>query len=119
MPKEFYTELLPELARQPRRFRLHSEIKANHPPSRVSALARAGFGDLQPGIESFSTAVLKRMQKGVTAIQNVSLLKAGYLNEVIVNYNVLFGLPGDPPRVPGDARSRPDVVSPHSPGHMY
>ena len=97
MPKEFYTELLPELARQPRRFRLHSEIKANHPPSRVSALARAGFGDLQPGIESFSTAVLKRMQKGVTAIQNVSLLKAGYLNEVIVNYNVLFGLPGDNP----------------------
>src|SRR6202007_2241490 len=75
MPKEYYTEILPGLAKQPKKFRLHSEIKANHPPERVKTLSRAGFRELQPGIESFSTAVLKRMQKGVPAIQNVTLLK--------------------------------------------
>src|SRR5207253_7913709 len=55
------------------------------------------FGEIQPGIESFSTAVLRRMDKGVRAIDNVSLLKAGYINSIIVDYNILYGLPGDQP----------------------
>lgn len=95
LPKAYYSDLLPELAARPRKFRLHCEIKANHPPERVQLLADAGFVELQPGIESFSTAVLKRMDKGVRAVDNVSLLKAGYINGVIVDYNLLYGLPGD------------------------
>lgn len=95
MPKVYYTELLPRLAQEPQRFRLQSEIKANHPPERVALLAAAGYRELQPGIESFSTPVLKAMRKGVRAIDNVSLLKAGYLNNIIIDYNILYGLPSD------------------------
>ena len=95
MPKEYYTELLPALAHEKKKYRLHTELKANHPPERVQLLSDAGFREIQPGIESFSTPVLKEMHKGVTSIQNVSLLKAGYLYEVTVHYNILFGLPGD------------------------
>jgi ribosomal peptide maturation radical SAM protein 1 len=97
MPKSYYTELLPVLARQQPKFRLHSEIKANHPPERMRLLADAGFLEIQPGVESFSTPVLKEMHKGVRAIDNISLLKAGYLNRVTINYNILYGLPGDSP----------------------
>jgi len=95
LPKTYYSDLLPALAASPRKFRLHCEIKANHPPERVRLLADAGFVEFQPGIESFSTAVLKRMDKGVRAVDNVSLLKAGYVNRIIVDYNFLYGLPGD------------------------
>ena len=95
MPKAYYTELLPRLAQEPQRFRLQSEIKANHPPERVALLAAAGYRELQPGIESFSTSVLKAMRKGVRAIDNVSLLKAGYVNGIVIDYNILYGLPSD------------------------
>jgi ribosomal peptide maturation radical SAM protein 1 len=95
MPKAYYSDLLPQLACEEPRFRLHSEIKANHPPKRVRLLAEAGFAELQPGIESFSTPVLRAMDKGVRGIDNVSLLKAGYLHRITIYYNILFGLPTD------------------------
>lgn len=95
MPKGFYTDLLPALSKQRPKFSLHSEIKANHPPERVRALADAGYVTVQPGIESFSSPVLRSMKKGVRGIDNVSLLKSGYVNRLGINYNVLYGLPDD------------------------
>jgi ribosomal peptide maturation radical SAM protein 1 len=95
LPKAYYSDLLPQLAARPQKFRLHCEIKANHPPERVHLLAQAGFVEFQPGIESFSTPVLQRMDKGVRAVDNASLLKAAYIDGLIVDYNVLYGLPGD------------------------
>ncbi|MFG3257217.1 RiPP maturation radical SAM C-methyltransferase [Streptomyces sp. NPDC048172] len=95
MPKAYYTGLLPELAAREPRFKLHAEIKANQPPERVELLARAGFVAVQPGIESFATPVLKEMDKGVRGIDNVSLLKSGYAHRLTVQYNILYGLPGD------------------------
>jgi len=95
MPKAYYTELLPALAAQQKKYKLHTEVKANHPPDRIRLFSKAGFKEIQPGIESFSTSVLRRMRKGVRAIDNVSLLKAGYCNRIVVHYNILFGIPGD------------------------
>jgi ribosomal peptide maturation radical SAM protein 1 len=95
MPKAYYTELLPELAAHSPRFRLHSEIKANHPPERIKLLVDAGFVAVQPGIESFSSPVLHAMDKGVRGIDNVNLLKVGYRERLTIYYNLLFGLPTD------------------------
>jgi len=95
MPKAYYSDLLPLLASESPRFRLHSEVKSYHPPERVEQFAAAGFHEIQPGIESFSTAVLDRMDKGARGIFNVSLLKAAYRNAIIVDYNLLYGLPKD------------------------
>jgi ribosomal peptide maturation radical SAM protein 1 len=95
MPKKYYEELLPELAKKEPRFRLQGELKANHPPERVKLLADAGFFEVQPGIESFATPTLRIMKKGVRGIDNVSLLKQGYRNRIIVDYNILYGLPGE------------------------
>jgi ribosomal peptide maturation radical SAM protein 1 len=95
MPKVYYSDLLPVLAAEEPRFRLQGELKANHPPERVKLLADAGFHEVQPGIESFSTPVLRAMDKGVRGIDNISLLKAGYTYRVVIDYNVLYGLPSD------------------------
>ena len=95
LPREYFTELLPELGRVEPRYRLHCEIKANQTSENVSLLARAGFEEVQPGIESFSSEVLRLMDKGVTGIQNVALLKYGYLERVVIHYNFLYGIPGE------------------------
>jgi hypothetical protein len=70
-------------------------MKSNSTPERFERLSAAGFRDVQPGIESFSTPVLKGMDKGVTAIQNVHTLLLGRRHSVHINYNVLYGFPGD------------------------
>ena len=93
LARDHYRDLLPVLALEQPRFRLSCEIKANQSPARMEALAEAGFVELQPGIESFSSEQLREMSKGVRAIQNVATLKLGYLHGMVIHYNVLFGFP--------------------------
>ena len=95
LPREYFKELLPELAKLTPRYRLHCEIKANQTPEKVAALAQAGFREVQPGIESFSSEVLRIMDKGVTGVQNVALLKYGYKERVVIHYNFIYGFPGE------------------------
>jgi hypothetical protein len=52
---------------------------------------------LQPGIESFSTPILKLMGKGTTRLQNVQLLKWCAELGVLVSWNFLYGFPGEDP----------------------
>jgi len=52
---------------------------------------------VQPGVESFSTNILKLMRKGVTALQNVQMLKWMQEYGLEVIYNVLIGFPGETP----------------------
>ena len=92
-PHHFFSELLPQLATLEPRYELHCEIKANQTTERVKAFADAGFSELQPGIESFDSDVLRLMDKGVTGIQNVYLLKQGFQSGIQINYNILYGIP--------------------------
>lgn len=96
LPHHFHHTLLPQIQGAfATPLMLEGEIKANQTRDAMREFAAAGFRALQPGIESFSTPVLKRMRKGVSGIQNVQLLKWGYLDGVVIDYNVLYGLPGD------------------------
>jgi ribosomal peptide maturation radical SAM protein 1 len=95
LPQNYVSGLLPQLATVEPRYTLHCEIKANQNEDRVKAFAAAGFTELQPGIESFDSNVLRLMKKGVKGIQNVNLLKLGYLHGIQINYNILFGIPGE------------------------
>jgi ribosomal peptide maturation radical SAM protein 1 len=97
LPQAYYKTLLPELAARRRKYRLACEMKANSSPERFSLLARAGFTEVQPGIESFSTDALRKMDKGVSAAQNVQTLLLGKRHGVHIHYNLLWGFPDDEP----------------------
>ena len=71
------------------------EIKANMNRQQTASLAQAGINWLQPGIEHFSSDVLKIMKKGVKGIQNVAFLKYANENGLLVPYYVLYGFPGE------------------------
>lgn len=90
-----FDTLLPLLIAEGLDLRLFYEIKANVDRDRVAAMAAAGIGWVQPGIESFSDDVLKLMGKGVSSLQNVRLLRLAAEYGIAVSYNVLVGFPGE------------------------
>jgi ribosomal peptide maturation radical SAM protein 1 len=95
LPNEYFKTLLPELRRRNLGVRLFYEIKANLKREHVKLLREAGVVALQPGIESLSTAVLRLMRKGTTALQNVQMLKLAREYGIHVAWNLLYGFPGE------------------------
>jgi ribosomal peptide maturation radical SAM protein 1 len=95
LPNDYYRTLLGDLARLPEPFQFDGEIKANVGLNQMRAIAAAGFRSVQPGIESFSSACLRKMSKGVTSVQNVYLLRLGKQVGVTIIYNFLYGFPND------------------------
>jgi ribosomal peptide maturation radical SAM protein 1 len=89
----YLTELFPSLADADYQF--FYEVKANLTRTQIRTLANGGVTDLQPGIESLSTAVLRLMDKGVRAAQNVNLLRWARYHGMSVAWNILFGFPGE------------------------
>ncbi len=95
MPHKYFNTLLPELAGSEPKLRIFYEQKANISLAKAAALRRAGVEFVQPGIEALSTDFLKLMRKGVTARQNVNLLRYARSVGISVNWNLLYAFPGD------------------------
>jgi ribosomal peptide maturation radical SAM protein 1 len=95
IPKEYFDSVLPALSDFRPKLKISCEMKSNTSKKHFSLLASAGFVQVQPGIESFSTPVLKKMKKGVTGIQNILTLKLGKENGIKIDWNFLYGFPSD------------------------
>ncbi len=70
-------------------------MKSNLKEEQVDLLQAAGVKYIQPGIESLNTPILKLMRKGVTAIQNIQLLRWLSERKFKVTWNILYGFPGE------------------------
>lgn len=92
----YFKTVLPELARRRLGLELFYETKANLRKDQLRLLKDAGVAEIQPGIESFSDAVLELMRKGVSALQNIQLLKWCRELGLTPYWNVLWGFPGEP-----------------------
>ncbi|MFI0351063.1 RiPP maturation radical SAM C-methyltransferase [Actinomadura sp. 9N407] len=93
----YITSLLPRLAEADHDLRLTCEVKSNLRRHQLQALADAGVGTIQPGIESLNSHVLKLMDKGVTGCQNVRLIRDAESLGIRVYWNYLYGFPGETP----------------------
>jgi hypothetical protein len=71
------------------------EQKANLPRERLVALKNAGIDTIQPGIEALSSDLLRQMRKGVSARQNLALLRDARGLNISLVWNLLWGFPGD------------------------
>jgi ribosomal peptide maturation radical SAM protein 1 len=97
MDYKYYDLFLPKLAQLNADLNLFYEIKSNVTKPQVRALKDAGVKHIQPGIESLSDQVLKIMKKGVRASQNIQLLKWCTEFGVKLDWNFLWGFPGEDP----------------------
>ncbi|MSP62210.1 MAG: RiPP maturation radical SAM protein 1 [Myxococcales bacterium] len=93
---DYFATLLPQLRALGLDLRVFVETKANLKRAQVKALRDAGIRRIQPGIESLSTPILRLMGKGVTALHNLRLLKWCARYGVTVEWNLLYGFPGEP-----------------------
>ena len=89
--------LFPQLADNGMNLELFYEVKANLRYDQVVKLHRGGMRSIQPGIENFSNEVLKLMEKGVSGLQNIQLMR--WCEEVGIecSWNLLGGFPGESP----------------------
>lgn len=91
----YFHDMLPALARTQWSVSLFYEVKANLTRRQVQLLREAGVDRIQPGIESLSDHVLKLMRKGTTALRNTQLLKWCKEYNMTVDWNILYGFPGE------------------------
>ncbi|MBN2123780.1 MAG: RiPP maturation radical SAM C-methyltransferase [Deltaproteobacteria bacterium] len=85
-----------------RDLRLFGEIRATTTRKELIAMGRGGMEEVQVGIEALSTGLLRRLNKGTTAIQNLEIMKnceAPGLPRIAGN--LILGFPGSEP---GDVR---------------
>ena len=94
----YFHELLPALASADIDLTLFYEVKANLSRQQLRLLSEAGIKKVQPGIESFSSDLLQKMRKGVTAIQNMQFLKWCREFSIEPLWNLLYGFPGENPQ---------------------
>ena len=95
MPHRYFRTLLPQLSDELPGLHLFYEEKANLNLEHVLTLQRGGVQEIQPGIEALSSSLLKRMDKGVTAQQNIALMRYALAAGLGLNWNLLYAFPGD------------------------
>jgi ribosomal peptide maturation radical SAM protein 1 len=95
MDMTYLTKLFPVLVQNDAGYEIFYEVKATLRREQLKLMAQAGVTEIQPGIESLSTNVLRLMRKGTRAIQNVNLLRWAEYYDIYVDWNLLWGFPGE------------------------
>lgn len=93
--KEVLDKAVLELDKNRSSFSFFFEVKSNITHEQLIKLSRVGFRNLQPGIESLNSEILKIMSKGATATQNIQFLKWSTELGINVFWNILMGFPGE------------------------
>lgn len=75
MDMKYIDSLFPEIYQRHIALELFYDTKSNLSKNQIYMLKRGGVNAIQPGIESLSDIILNTMKKGVTALQNIELLK--------------------------------------------
>jgi ribosomal peptide maturation radical SAM protein 1 len=91
----YLRELFPAIVASGADYQIFYEVKANLSRAQLKLLARGGVTSLQPGLESLSSNVLRLIEKGTRAAQNVNLLRWARYYGIDVGWNILWGFPGE------------------------
>jgi ribosomal peptide maturation radical SAM protein 1 len=75
-------------------FRFFSEIRATTTLENLKIMLDAGMSEVQIGIESLSTRLLRKLNKGSTAIQNLEIMKNCEHLGIVNNSNLILQFPG-------------------------
>ena len=95
MPHDYHAAVIPELAERSRGAEFFFEVKANFRREQLEAFGRANVRQIQPGIESLRTPVLRLMDKGTTAIANIFTLRLCEDVGLRAHWSILYGFAGE------------------------
>jgi len=91
----YYETVLPELKEKGSPYKIFYETKANLSEDQIKSFSESGMTWIQPGIESLSTPMLKLMNKGCSAWQNLRTLKWCRQYGVRIQWFILWDFPHD------------------------
>lgn len=94
LPDSYRTELLVALSQGTADVTLFCELRCDLDDETAALLARAGAIRVQLGVESFSTSILRRIDKGTKTIDNILSMKLCEEYGIGYQYNVMTYIPG-------------------------
>jgi ribosomal peptide maturation radical SAM protein 1 len=86
------------LASSKKDFQLFCELRASLTKRQLAVLRQAGVSEVQVGIESLSTSLLKKINKGTTAIENLEIMKHCEALSISDSSNLMICFPGSDQR---------------------
>ena len=92
MPENF-DEVLGDLIDLDLKFKIYYEVRSPVEASLLDMFVKAGIVIVQAGIESLSSNILEKMAKGVTALQNLTLLREATTRQINVFVEFSGGRP--------------------------
>lgn len=95
MPREFYDEVAPRLKARSGGVEFFFEVKANFRKEQLATFGQARILQIQPGIESLSSHVLKLMKKGITGPANIMTLRLCEEFGLRAHWSILHGFHGE------------------------
>jgi len=95
MPQSYQQAVYPQLIKENTAPAIYYQAKANLALHDLITLKKAGVEQFTIGIEAFSSGLLKHMNKGVSARQNLQLLRHARSLGMYIDWLLLWGFPGD------------------------
>jgi len=96
LPQYDYKELCESIINLGKDFTFYVEARAGQLNSEdYILLKKAGFINIQTGIETFSKNYLKKMNKGANVIDNIAALKYCRENGITNHYNIIINYPNE------------------------
>jgi len=92
---EYIDKLFRQLGDAKSDIRIHYEVRPSLTRAQLKHMRRGGLFSIQPGVESFSTHILKLMRKHTTGVRNLELIKWCTYYGINNLYNVLLRFPGE------------------------
>ena len=105
---EYIDKLFGQLSEANTDIRLHYEVRPSLSRGQLKHMRQGGLFSIQPGVESFSTHILKLMKKHTTGVRNLELIKWSTYYGINNLYNILLRFPGE---TADDYRAQCDVIS--------
>ena len=95
MSRKNRTEFFQKLKELDLDIEIFYELRADFSKAELMLMKDAGVVEVQPGIESLSTPLLKLMGKGTNALRHIQFIRWCTEVGVDVTYNILRGFPGE------------------------
>ena len=105
---EYIDKLFSQLSDNKTDIRIHYEVRPSLSRLQLKQMRRGGLFSIQPGVESFSTHILKLMRKHTTGVRNLELIKWSTYYGINNLYNILLRFPGE---TVDDYRTQCEVIS--------
>lgn len=94
LPPKEALQFFANVSKHARDYHFFAEVRGTTDKQILHTFKRGGLHIIQVGIESLSSSLLSKMKKGMTAIENVAMLKHAMEEKILLEGNLIVEFPG-------------------------